>query len=111
MVTSTGADLTAAAVSGVAALSGPLHGGAPSRVIEMLDDIGSVDRARGWIERALAAGRRIMGFGHRVYRTEDPRSAALKETALALGGPIVELAVEVERITLEILEQTGLARK
>lgn len=104
VVASTGADLTAAVVAGIGALSGPLHGGAPSRVLDMLEEIGSVDRARAWVEQALAAGGRIMGFGHRVYRTEDPRSVVLKETALELGGPIVELAVEVERIVLEILE-------
>lgn len=104
VVTSTGADLTAAAVAGLAALSGPLHGGAPSRVVDMLTEIGTVARARAWVERALADGQRIMGFGHRVYRTEDPRSAALKETALALGGPIVDLAVEVERTALELLD-------
>ena len=105
VVTSTGADLTAAAVAGMAALSGPLHGGAPSRVVDMLGDIGTVERARPWVERRLAAGERIMGFGHRVYRTEDPRSAALKETALALGGRVVELAVEVERVALDVLER------
>jgi len=105
VVTSTGADLTAAAVAGIAGLSGPLHGGARSRVVEMLADIGTPERARPWVERALAAGHRIMGFGHRVYRTEDPRSAALKETAMTLGGPIVELALEVERVALEILDQ------
>lgn len=104
VVASTGADLAAAAVAGMAALSGPLHGGAPSLVVDMLTEIGSVDRARPWVERALASGQRLMGFGHRVYRTEDPRSAALKETALALGGPIVDLAVEVERIALETLD-------
>jgi citrate synthase len=104
VVTSTGADLTAAAVAGIAALSGPLHGGAPSRVVDMLTEIGAVERARSWVERKLAAGERIMGFGHRVYRTEDPRSAALKETALALGGRTVELAIEVERVALEVLE-------
>jgi citrate synthase len=71
----------------------------------MLGDIGTVERARPWVERRLAAGERIMGFGHRVYRTEDPRSAALKETALALGGRVVELAVEVERVALEVLER------
>ena len=97
VVTSTGADLTAAAVAGIAALSGPLHGGAPSRVVEMLTEIGTVERARLWVEHKLAAGERIMGFGHRVYRTEDPRSAALKEKALTLGGLVVDLAVEVER--------------
>ncbi len=104
VVASTGADLTAAAVAGLAALSGPLHGGAPSRVVDMLREIGSVAAARPWVERALASGQRIMGFGHRVYRTEDPRSAVLKTTAQALGGPIVDLAVEVERVALEILD-------
>lgn len=105
VVASTGADLTAAAVAGIAALSGPLHGGAPSRVIEMLHEIGDVPRVRPWLEEALASGRRIMGFGHRVYRTEDPRSAVLKETARALGGPLVELAIEVERTACEILDR------
>jgi citrate synthase len=105
VVASTGADLTAVAVAGVAALSGPLHGGAPSLVIDALKEIGSADNVRPWVERKLAAGQRIMGFGHRVYRTEDPRSAALKETALSLGGPIVDLAIEVEKVTLEILDK------
>jgi citrate synthase len=111
VVASTGADLTAAAVAGIGALSGPLHGGAPSRVVEMLDEIGSVDHARPWLERRMAAGQRIMGFGHRVYRTEDPRSAVLKETARALGGPLVELAIEVERIALDILDTKYPERK
>jgi citrate synthase len=104
VVASTGADLGGAAVAGISALSGPLHGGAPSRVVEMLSEIGSVENARPWLERTLAAGHRIMGFGHRVYRTEDPRSAVLKATALSLGGAVVDLAVEVERVALEILE-------
>lgn len=104
VVTSTGADLTGAAVAGIAALSGPLHGGAPSRVVDMLHDIGTIDRARPWVDAQLAAGRRLMGFGHRVYRTEDPRSAVLKQTALSLGGPLVSLAVEVERLAVEILD-------
>lgn len=104
VVASTGADLTAAAVAGIGALSGPLHGGAPSRVVDMLTEIGSVERARPWLERELAAGRRLMGFGHRVYRTEDPRSVVLKATAQTLGGPLVELATEVERIALDILD-------
>ncbi|MEQ1760531.1 MAG: citrate/2-methylcitrate synthase [Vicinamibacterales bacterium] len=105
VVASTGADLAATGTAGIAALSGPLHGGAPSRVIGMLDEIGTAANARPWLERELAAGRRIMGFGHRVYRTEDPRSKVLKETALALGGPVVALAVEVERVAVDILEQ------
>ncbi|MGE3857938.1 MAG: citrate/2-methylcitrate synthase, partial [Dehalococcoidia bacterium] len=84
VVASTGADLPGAAVAGLAALSGPLHGGAPARVVEMLEAIGRPERARPWVEERLAAGRRIMGFGHRVYRTEDPRSAVLKATAREL---------------------------
>jgi citrate synthase len=70
----------------------------------MLTEIGAPANARAWVEQALAGGGRIMGFGHRVYRTEDPRSVVLKQTALELGGPLVELAVEVERTVLEILE-------
>jgi citrate synthase len=103
VVASTGADLASAAVAGIGALSGPLHGGAPSRVVDMLTAIGSIERTRPWLEHALASGQRLMGFGHRIYRTEDPRSAVLKQTALALGGPLVELAIEVERVALEIL--------
>lgn len=106
VVASTGADITAAAVAGIGALSGPLHGGAPSRVVDMLREIGTPAAARPWLEQRLAAGQRIMGFGHRVYRTEDPRSAVLKETALAFGGPVVALAIEVERLALEILDGT-----
>lgn len=104
VVASTGADVTAAAVAGLAALSGPLHGGAPGRVVDMLREIGTMDQARPWLERALASGQRLMGFGHRVYRTEDPRSAVLKATAQAMGGPVVELALAVERLALEILD-------
>jgi citrate synthase len=111
VVTSTGADLTSAAVAGIGALSGPLHGGAPSRVIDMLREIGSRPHARAWVEQRLAAGHRLMGFGHRVYRTEDPRSAVLKATALELGGPMVELAVEVERLAVEILDERYPERK
>lgn len=105
VVASTGADLTSAAVAGLGALSGPLHGGAPSRVVDMLRDIGSSANARAWIEDAMARGRRLMGFGHRVYRTEDPRSVVLKAAALEIGGPVVDLAVEVERIAIEVLER------
>lgn len=104
VVASTGADLTAAAVAGLAALSGPLHGGAPSRVVDMLRDIGTIERARPWVEARLAGGHRIMGFGHRVYRTEDPRSVVLKATARRLGGPMVDLAIAVEALVLDLLD-------
>ena len=104
-VTSTGADLGASVVAGLAALSGPLHGGAPSRALDMLREIGSPDRAEDWVRDALGRGERIMGFGHRVYRTEDPRARLLRETARELGGELVELALHVERVVLEVLAE------
>ena len=111
VVTSTGTDLTGAIVAAMAALSGPLHGGAPALVLDMLEEIGDAGRARAWAEEALASGRRIMGFGHRVYRTEDPRSALLRQTARELGGPIVQLAVEVERVIVDLLDRRYPERK
>src|SRR6478752_6931455 len=80
---STGADLAAAMVSGVATLSGPLHGGAPGPVLDMLDAVGSAEHAGDYVRAELAAGRRIMGMGHRVYRVRDPRAFVL-ERALSL---------------------------
>jgi citrate synthase len=78
VVASTQAGLTSAALAGLSALKGPLHGGAPGPVIEMLDAIGSADRAPRWVAQALARGERLMGFGHRIYRVRDPRADALK---------------------------------
>lgn len=105
VVVSTGADVAAGLVAGLGALSGPLHGGAPSRALDMLDDIGTADRARDWVRDAVGRGERIMGFGHRIYRTEDPRAALLRETALQTGGARAELAVEVERAVVEVLAE------
>lgn len=85
VVASTLADMHAALTAGVAALSGPLHGGANEQAMRMLDEIGSVDQVEGYLERELAAGRKIMGFGHRVYRTEDPRATHLRQMARRLG--------------------------
>jgi citrate synthase len=96
VIASTGADVAACVVGALGALSGPLHGGAPSRALDALDEIGSPERARSWADEQLAAGRRIMGFGHAIYRGPDPRSELLKETAQELGGPLVELAVAAE---------------
>ena len=76
VVTSTGADVGAAIVAALGALSGPLHGGAPDRALASLDEIGSPDRIEPWVRDRVAAGDRIMGFGHAVYRTDDPRVAA-----------------------------------
>jgi citrate synthase len=105
VVTSTGADLGAAIVAAIGALSGPLHGGAPSRALDMLDAIGSPDRAEAYLRDAIGRGDRIMGFGHRVYKTDDPRSLLLRSVSEQLGGPLVEFSQEVERITVEVLAE------
>jgi citrate synthase len=103
VVTSTGADLGAAIVAAIGALSGPLHGGAPSRALDMLDAIGTPDRAEAYIRAAVESGERIMGFGHRVYKTDDPRSILLRSVTEQLGGPLVAFSQAVERTTVEVL--------
>ncbi|KQX92650.1 citrate synthase/methylcitrate synthase [Streptomyces clavifer] len=105
VVASTGADTAACLVAAVGALSGPLHGGAPSRALDTLDAIGTPDRIDGWIREQVLAGGRIMGFGHPVYRTEDPRSRMLRSIAQGFGGPLVDFAVEVERQVEAILAE------
>jgi citrate synthase len=105
VVASTRSDMGAAMVGALGALAGPLHGGAPGRVWEMLDGIGSPDRADGWLRARLDRGERLMGFGHAVYRTEDPRSRLLREIALGLGGPRVDLAIAVEDRALSLLRE------
>jgi citrate synthase len=105
VIASTGADVAACLVGAVGALSGPLHGGAPSRALDTLDAIGTPDRIDPWIRERVLAGDRIMGFGHPVYRTEDPRSRMLREVAQSFGGPRVEFAVEVERQVEAILAE------
>ena len=111
VITSTGADLAAAVCGAVGALSGPLHGGAPSRALDMLDAIGSPERAEAWLRGAVARGERIMGFGHRVYKTDDPRSVFLRDVARSLGGPLVEFATEVERTAVDVLGQLKPGRR
>jgi len=105
VVTSTGADLGAAIVAAIGALSGPLHGGAPSRALDMLDAIGTVDRTAPYIREAVENGERIMGFGHRVYKTDDPRSLLLRSVAEQLGGPLVEFSQTVERTIVDVLAE------
>jgi citrate synthase len=105
VVTSTGADLGAAIVAAIGALSGPLHGGAPSRALDMLDAIGTPARAEPYIRRAVEDGERIMGFGHRVYKTDDPRSLLLRSVTERLGGPLVEFSRSVERTTVDVLAE------
>ncbi len=86
VVASTGASLLSAVVAAIGALSGPLHGGAPGPVLDMLDAVGEANRARTWLQAELDAGRRIMGMGHRIYRVRDPRAAVLEEAVARLGG-------------------------
>lgn len=105
VITSTGADMAACLVGAAGALSGPLHGGSPSRALDTIDAIGTPDRIDPWIRERVLAGDRIMGFGHPVYRTEDPRSRMLREIAEEFGGPLVEFAVEVERRVEAILAE------
>ena len=105
VVTSTGADVAAAVVAGIAALSGPLHGGAPSRALDTLDAIGTPDHADAFIREAVVRGDRIMGFGHRVYKTLDPRSEMMRETAEELGDPLVDFAEQVEQTVVRVLDE------
>lgn len=111
VVASTGADVAAGLTAAIGALSGPLHGGAPSRALDTLDEIGTPDRVDSWIRAKVLSDGRIMGFGHPVYRTEDPRSRMLRDVAerLADGDPrsrsFVGFAEQVERRVLELLDE------
>jgi citrate synthase len=100
VVASTGADVAAALSAAVGALSGPLHGGAPSRVLKMLDDVEAAGDADRYIKKLLDRGERLMGFGHRIYRAEDPRARVLRRTARQLGSPRVEVAEALEEAAL-----------
>jgi citrate synthase len=103
VVTSTGADVVSAIVAASGALSGPLHGGAPGRALEMIESIGDPANTESWLAPRLAAGEKVMGFGHAVYRTEDPRSRLMKEVARGFGGKLVERAEAIEDRVLAML--------
>lgn len=137
VVASTGSDLVSGCVAGVGALKGPLHGGAPGPVLDMLDAVGSTANAEAWIDAELAAGRRIMGMGHRIYRVRDPRAAVLEKaidrletsgirsTRLSLARAVEKiaqgklaakypdrpLAANVEFYTAVLLDTIGLPRE
>jgi citrate synthase len=102
---STGADCGAALSSAVGALSGPLHGGAPAYVKPMLEEVAEMGDAERWVREALASGKRIMGFGHRIYRAEDPRSRLLKRTARELGAEQIDVAEQLEQVALKALQE------
>jgi len=106
VATSTLADLGGAVTSAIATLAGPLHGGSNQRVMEMLEEIGTLDKVEGYIDSELGAGRRIMGFGHRIYKTYDPRARILKTIAEKLteergNRKWLEIAEEVERVVMD----------
>lgn len=105
VVASTGADTGAAVVAAVGALSGPLHGGAPSRALALLDEIGTPDRIDEVVRPLIERGERVMGFGHAVYRTDDPRSTMLRDVARSLGGPLVEFAEATEAKVIALLDE------
>lgn len=107
VIASTRASLASAVLGGYCALTGPLHGGAPGPVLDMLDAIGTVENIEPWLERALASGTRLMGFGHRVWRGRDPRADALKAALLRLGPEAgrIAFAEAVERCALAALHR------
>ena len=111
VIASTRSDMVSAVTGAIGALKGPLHGGAPGPVLDMLKDIESADRAEQWVRAELAAGRRIMGFGHRVYKVRDPRADVLSKVANELGAAALEnrklfdLARATEQTILRVLEE------
>ncbi len=107
VIGSTQADMKQAVLGAMGALSGPLHGGAPGPVLDMIDAIGSPDNAGDWISGALERKERLMGFGHRIYRTRDPRADVLKAGLKLLGpdNPKVKLAEEIELAALAALKR------
>jgi len=110
VIASTGADLASCIGGALGALSGPLHGGAPARTLDMLDEIGAPEHADAWVRERVQNGGRIMGFGHAVYRTEDPRSRLLRGVAQrlradGLAADRVDLAVTVEQTVLKVLDE------
>ncbi|GCD98911.1 MULTISPECIES: citrate synthase 2 [Embleya] len=104
VIAGTGADVAACLSGAVGAMSGPLHGGAPSRVLHMIEEIERTGDATAYVKGVLDRGERLMGFGHRVYRAEDPRARVLRRTAKELGAPRYEVAAALEKAALEELQ-------
>ncbi len=105
VITSTGADVAAAFSGAIGAMSGPLHGGAPSRVLHMIEQVEKTGDAEAYVKKLLDDGERLMGFGHRVYRAEDPRARVLRRTAKELGAPRYEVAEALEKAALAELKE------
>ncbi len=105
VIASTGADVAAALSGAVGAMSGPLHGGAPARVLTMIEGVERSGDARAYVKSLLDGGERLMGFGHRVYRAEDPRARVLRRTAQELAAPRYEVAEALEKAALAELRE------
>ena len=107
VITSTRSDIASAVAGAIGTMKGPLHGGAPSEVVDQLAQVGSADHAEQWVREALAKGERLMGFGHRVYRAYDPRAKALRTVAEAMARKPdwLQLAIEVEDVALRVLAE------
>lgn len=113
VVTSTQADIISAIVAAIGALKGPLHGGAPSEVDDMLDEIGTEENVEPWLRSQIESGKKIMGFGHRVYKIYDPRAAALKEIVkqFSENNRLFKLSLVVEKKAIELLNEYKPGRK
>jgi citrate synthase len=107
VITSSRSDIASAIVGAIGTMKGPLHGGAPSEVVDQLAKVGSKEHAEQWIREALDRGERLMGFGHRVYRAYDPRAAALRKVAESMEHKPdwLQLAIEVEDVALRLLAE------
>ena len=105
VIASTGADVAAALSGAIGAMSGPLHGGAPARVLSMLEGVEKMGDARAYVKGIMDRGERLMGFGHRVYRAEDPRARTLRRTAQELGAPRYQVALALEQAALAELHE------
>ncbi|WP_096187189.1 citrate synthase/methylcitrate synthase [Evansella halocellulosilytica] len=113
VVASTESDLSSAITGAIGAMKGPLHGGAPSEVTSMLESIGTKDQTEAWLRKKLRSGEKLMGFGHRIYKTSDPRAEALKQVTSQLTNedPWLDLANHVERTAIRLLEEYKPGRK
>ena len=111
VVASTESDIVSSVVAALGALKGPLHGGAPSKVLDMLHEIGTVDNAEPWLRDAITHGGRLMGFGHRVYKTEDPRAEELREMARVADPQGFVLSSRVEELAIALLDELKPGRR
>ena len=111
VIASTGADVAACLSGAIGALSGPLHGGAPSRAQHMIEGVEQLGDATAYVTQVLDRGERLMGFGHRVYRAYDPRAAVLRDTCKRLGAPRYDVALELEKAAIAALAERHPERK